>query len=282
VDGTKSGNASVTVTTPMPTVASVVVSPSTVSVEKGKSQNFSAVVNGTNSPVQTVTWSVSGNSSSSTNVSIDGLLTVANNETSSLLTVTATSTVDGTKSGNALVTVTTPMPTVASVVVSPSTASVEKGKTQSFSATVTGTNSPAQTVTWSVSGNSSSSTNISIDGLLTVANNETSSLLTVMATSTVDGTKSGNASVTVTTPTSIEPVNVQTVIVWSQDGIVYVESSDKTIQKVIMHNLSGWIVYTSHPGTKEVTIENLPRGKIIIITISLNGGKIERRKIVTK
>ncbi|MDR2774667.1 MAG: Ig-like domain-containing protein [Tannerella sp.] len=43
--------------------------------------------------------------------------------------------------------------TVTSVTVSPSSASVEKGKTQQFTATVAGTGDPARTVTWSVSGN---------------------------------------------------------------------------------------------------------------------------------
>jgi hypothetical protein len=104
----------------------------------------------------------------------------------------------------------------------------------------------------------------------------------VTATSTVDPSKKGTATVTVTTPTPIEIVEAPTVRVWSEGGI-YVESSDETIQKIIVYDLSGGVVYnTSYPGTKEVMIENLPRGKVMIIIISLNGGKIERKKIVTK
>lgn len=88
--------------------------------------------------------------------------------------------------------------TVTGVSVSPATANVQKGMTQQFGASVQGTNHPAQTVTWAVSGNAKIGTSISGGGLLTVADDETASTLTVTATSTVDGTKSGVATVTVT------------------------------------------------------------------------------------
>jgi uncharacterized repeat protein (TIGR02543 family) len=87
--------------------------------------------------------------------------------------------------------------TVTSVSVSPSTASVVKGGTQSFSANVTGTGNLA--VSWSVSGNNSASTTISSSGLLTIASNETATSLTVKATS-MDPSKYGTATVTVTAP----------------------------------------------------------------------------------
>jgi len=88
-------------------------------------------------------------------------------------------------------------PTVTSVTVSPSTASVVRGATQQFSATVTGTNNPAQTVTWIVTGGVSG-TSISTSGLLTVSSAEAAATLTVRATSTADTSKSGVAAVTVT------------------------------------------------------------------------------------
>ena len=59
-------------------------------------------------------------------------------------------------------------------------------------------NGAAQTVNWSVSGNKSGSTKISSTGLLTVAADETASVLTVKAESAVDQTKSGEAAVTIT------------------------------------------------------------------------------------
>ena len=182
-----------------PTVDEVTVAPDTVSVAKGATQDFTATVTGTNSPDQTVTWSVSGNSSSDTRFT-DSTLTVAADETAEALTVTATSTVDNTKHGTATVTVAEPTATVDEVTVAPDTVSVAKGATQDFTATVTGTNNPDQTVTWSVSGNSSSDTKFT-DGTLTVAAGETATTLTVTATSTVDNTKHGTATVTVTSPT---------------------------------------------------------------------------------
>lgn len=89
-----------------------------------------------------------------------------------------------------------PLPTVTGVTVTPSTATVQKGTTKQFSATVEGTNNPSQNVTWSV--NSTSGSSISTSGLLTVVAGETAATLTVTATSTVDNTKSGTATVTVT------------------------------------------------------------------------------------
>ena len=90
----------------------------------------------------------------------------------------------------------TTTPTVTSVSVSPSPATVQKGGTQQFTATVSGTNNPAQTVRWTVTGGKTG-TSISTGGLLTVISDETAATLTVKATSTVDTGKSGTATVTV-------------------------------------------------------------------------------------
>jgi formylglycine-generating enzyme required for sulfatase activity len=191
IDTTRSGTATVTVTDP-PTVSTVTVSPGTANVVKGGTQTFTAVVTGTGSPAQTVTWTVSGGGAG-TAISAAGVLSVAANETATSLTVTATSTVDTTKSGTAAVTV----PAVSAVTVSPGTANVVKGGTQTFTAVVTGTGSPAQTVTWTLSGGGTG-TGISPAGVLTVAANETATNLTVTATSTVDTTRSGTAAITIT------------------------------------------------------------------------------------
>jgi hypothetical protein len=78
---------------------------------------------------------------------------------------------------------------------------VAKGNTQTFSATVTGTNSPSQEVTWSVANKNSAGTGISGGGILTVASDETAASLTVRAASVVDGTKSGTAAVSVVSGT---------------------------------------------------------------------------------
>jgi len=91
-------------------------------------------------------------------------------------------------------------PTVTDVIVTPTAVTVEKGTTYQFSATVTGTNNPRQTVTWSVSGNNEAGTVIAADGTLTISGNETAETLTVRATSDLTGYTSifGEATVTVT------------------------------------------------------------------------------------
>ena len=179
-----------------PTVTSVTVNPETASLLRDATQSFVATVNGENNPPQFVTWSVEGGVAG-TDITADGILTIAAKETAKNLTVMAKSTFDDTKSGTAAVTVL--HPTVTSVTVSPVTTNVNKGETQQFTATVTGTNGPEQTVTWTVSGGGTG-TSINANGLLTVAFGETSSSLTVKATSTVDTDKSGTAAVTVKTP----------------------------------------------------------------------------------
>ena len=95
-------------------------------------------------------------------------------------------------------TATKPAATVSTVTVSPATTSVQKGNTQSFSAAVTGENDPAQTVTWDVVGENSADTKITNAGVLTVGSEETAATITIKATSTIDTSKSGSATVTVT------------------------------------------------------------------------------------
>lgn len=86
---------------------------------------------------------------------------------------------------------------VDAVSVIPGITTVTAGNTQQFRESVTVQNGAAKTVTWSVEGNQSANTKISQAGLLTVAEDETAAILTVRATSTVDVTKSGEASVSV-------------------------------------------------------------------------------------
>jgi len=134
--------------TPEPTVTGVTVSPASVTLASGESQDFSATVEGTNSPPTTVTWTVEGGASG-TSISTTGRLSVAANETAASLTVRATSTFDTTMSGTATVTVAAPpAATVTGVTISPASVTLASGESQDFSATVEGTNSPTTTVTW--------------------------------------------------------------------------------------------------------------------------------------
>ncbi|MGI6616919.1 MAG: choice-of-anchor Q domain-containing protein [Saccharofermentanales bacterium] len=102
---------------------------------------------------------------------------------------------------------------ITSVTVAPDTVSVETGKTQSFTATVTGTGAYNDTVTWSVEDNNSPGTKISDSGMLTVAADENAATLTVKATSNGDSTKTGTSTVTVIStppPTTTPPTSPAT------------------------------------------------------------------------
>jgi uncharacterized repeat protein (TIGR02543 family) len=95
-------------TADVPTVTSVTVSPGSAAMSPGYSRTFTATVQGTGNPAQTLTWSVEGGASGTTIITSEGILTVGANETASSLTVRATSTYDTAKSGTAAVTVVGP------------------------------------------------------------------------------------------------------------------------------------------------------------------------------
>jgi len=140
-----------------PPPISVTVSPTSASVVKGLTQNFTATV--TNDAQNAgVTWSLSGAGCSgnacgtlsnvtATTVTYTAPATVPNPAT---VTLTATSVTDNTKSSAASITVLVSAPLVVSV--SPKRGPLTFSQTQQFTATVT--NDPLNSgVTWSVDGN---------------------------------------------------------------------------------------------------------------------------------
>jgi hypothetical protein len=190
VDPAKFGTADVTV---MAAVTSVTINPGTISVKQGESHAFTADVQGTNNPAQTVAWYVVGGSDGTSIDRNSGVLTVAADETAETLTVRAVSTVDPAKFGTADVTV---MAAVTGVTVSPGTISVEQDGTKTFTTEIAGNDDPSPAVTWSVIGGGAGTAIGSTSGVLTVAEGETAETLTVRAVSDVSG-KSGTANVTV-------------------------------------------------------------------------------------
>lgn len=84
--------------------------------------------------------------------------------------------------------------TVSTVTVAPSTATIAKGASKAFSATVTGEGIVSSDVEWSQDGTKSSITD---DGVLTVGSAETKSSITVTAKSKQDTSKTSTATVTV-------------------------------------------------------------------------------------
>jgi len=147
------------------------------------------------------------------------LLTVAAAEAKdTVITVTATSTYDTTKAGEAKVTVTDVPPEVTGVTVTP--AIVAKGKTKTLVAEVEG--SPNQAVKWSIetTGTASGTTINETSGLLTVAAGETKTSITVKATSVEAPAVSGTAKITISVDLGLEftASNGDTQKGWCSDG----------------------------------------------------------------
>lgn len=88
-----------------PTVTSVTVTPAIATVLKGQSLHLTANVVTTNFAPKSVTWTITGNTSQDTHIDIYGNLFVAEDETGTTITVTATSTFDNTKTGASAITV---------------------------------------------------------------------------------------------------------------------------------------------------------------------------------
>ncbi len=209
-DSSKSASAAVTVS-PAPTGSSqpvvVTITPTSANVAASQTQQFTASVSGTSNAA--VNWQVngvSGGNSSTGTVSSSGLYTAPAATTKLSVTLAAVSAYDSSKSASAAVTVT---PVASSqpvaVAITPTSASVVSGKTQQFSASVSGTSNTA--VTWQVNGvgggNGSTGT-ISSSGLYTAPATTASMSVTVTAVSNADNSKSASAAVTVS-PASTPP-----------------------------------------------------------------------------
>lgn len=167
--GNRSTPLSATVTTsapPSPTVTSVTVSPNASTLNGSTTQQFTATVNGTDSPSQSVTWSANAGS-----ITTGGLFTApAATSSEQTITVTATSDQDDTKSGTATVTVLaqaadTQAPTIVSVTVPDSNHQLVAVK---FSEPLSGT-APA-TSRFAVTGRTISSVTISGDTVNVLTN----------------------------------------------------------------------------------------------------------------
>lgn len=100
---------------PEPVISGISVLPASPSVNVGSSLTFNANVFPTNTPA-TVNWTLTGQNSAGTTILPTGELIIAANETANWLTVTATSTVDPSQSGTAIVAVTAPAFTLAGTV----------------------------------------------------------------------------------------------------------------------------------------------------------------------
>ena len=186
-----------------PSVTSVTVTPETATVAPGGTQQLTATVVVVGGAAQTVNWTTSDLGGKVT-VDGTGLVSVAADATFADYVITATSTVDNTKSD--ISTITVSAPSVTSVTVTPETATVAPGGTQQLTATVVAVGGAAQTINWTTSDGTGKVT-VDGTGLVSVAADAPLTNYTITATSTFDGTKSDFSTITVSAP-SVTSVTV--------------------------------------------------------------------------
>lgn len=177
-------------------VTGVTITPTTANVPIAGVQQFTAVCTGEGIVPQGVIWTVSGAQPVKSQIDWTGKLLIAPDEMNSSLVVKATSIYNPEVSKTANVNVTGVVSPIESVTVSPATQNVAKGSNAQFTAVVKTVMPAPNGVIWSVTGGTASS--ITSGGLLAVGAGETSTQLTITATSIVDNTKSGSATVKVT------------------------------------------------------------------------------------
>lgn len=90
-----------------PAVSAVDITPSDLTMGKGTSTQFTATVTNAGFASTGVTWSISGQQSANTRIDGQGRLYIAQDESATTITVTATTVFDAGKSNNATVTVST-------------------------------------------------------------------------------------------------------------------------------------------------------------------------------
>jgi hypothetical protein len=243
VDGAIQANASVTIV-PAATSVSVSLSPTSANVQVGRSQQFTATVSGTtNTAVNWLAGGIPGGNSSVGTISSTGLYTAPSSVPTSLVTVTAQSAANSTSSANATVTI-LPAPTPVSVSISPTSANVQVGRSQQFTATISGTTNTA--VNWlvgGIAGGNSSVGTISSTGLYAAPSSVPANPVTVTAQSAFASTSSANATVTIT------PASAQLTANPSSLNFGNVNVGSNSSMSVILTNSGNSIVTISNVGT---------------------------------
>ena len=138
---------------PLPVITSVVIDKNHVSVRPGDTVQFNALVTASTGVLENdVTWMLIGNSSSTTYINQNGLLTVSADETSSAFTVTAISKTDISKFGTAIVAVVPEQVFIAvtDIAISNLPSAMTAGTQRSFYATVSPSAATNQIIEWSI------------------------------------------------------------------------------------------------------------------------------------
>ena len=180
--------------TVVPTVSTVTAAFATINgatpeyATKGTTTRLTATVEGTNDPNQAVSWDIAGTSglakSTNTFVRGDGELWVATDEQNDWLLLRATSIADPTKQGLLRVGIGKKAPdeTEVTAITITGAATIKAGESATYTAEVTG--DANDSVVWTLAGAPDAATNITADGVVTVASNcPANTELTVIAVS---------------------------------------------------------------------------------------------------
>lgn len=184
------------------TGAAVQLSPNSATVSAGSSKQFAATVSGTSN--MAVTWALSGagcNGGACGKISGGGLYTApASVPSPAIFSLTVTSVADPSKSASANITIIAATAILLSI--TPSSAAVPTASTDSFVATVTGTQDTE--VAWSLSGAGCSGSSCgtlatsSLNAVYSAPNvAPTPAIVNVVATSMANSSKSASANVTI-------------------------------------------------------------------------------------
>lgn len=238
-----------------PAVSSVTITPSSATAAPGQNIQFSATVSGSNVEDSAVTWAVGGASSASTRITRDGLLLIGSDEVSPVIAVRATSDQDGSVYGTALVTINIPA-AVTGVTITPDDIVLNRGDVQHFTATVSGTGSYDNSVTWQITSVYSAGTSISNTGLLTIGEEQKYDYIIIKATSTADPSMSATAYVFVEDAIS-DPMNIDLSVV--ERLLEEIKNYLKTLQHIFdrPHYFREFNMYTGKLNEQEEQITGL-------------------------
>ncbi|HEX8493428.1 MAG TPA: Ig-like domain-containing protein [Pyrinomonadaceae bacterium] len=208
--GGQLGTATLTI---RPVVASIELTPASATISANSTQTFTATAreaNGTAIPNITFTFSLRNPSpanAATITATTANTVTVRGNVQGSVTVVASyTRPSDGTVfEDTSLLTITPPQPVVTSIVVSPSTATINRGNTQQFTATAFNQGNPVAGVTFTWTSSNPAVATVDQNGLATGVG-----IGTVTITATADngsgGTISGQATLTVQVPLVINEI----------------------------------------------------------------------------
>lgn len=247
-DSTKTATSTVTVTY-APAVQSIAVNPSTDSLMQGESTQLTVTVVAVGGAPDTVSWH-SSDLSNKVTVDATGKVSVASDAAPGDYTITASSTYDTGKRQSAIITVTY-APAVNSVSVSPDTDSLMQGESRQLVATVNAVGGAGATVTWA-SSDTDHKVEVSDTGFVTVAPDAMPGNYTITATSTVDSSKVGTATITVTYAPAVNGVIV------TPDPASIVQGDGTQLEAIVeaVGGASTEVTWSSSDLTGKVSVSN--------------------------